>query len=155
MLERLRSRLGQPKAAGPQQLVRSFDPADKPISEDGLIVDAGGWRAEAGETRTIRLFEVPDPGVEQCLLAYRAQIKGANVEGRAYLEMWCRLPGGGEFFSKGFHDAVTGTTDWASFEIPFHLEKGQRPDLLKLNITIEGGGTIWIKDVELLQTPLR
>ena len=120
-----------------------------------MTADAAGWRVEAAETRTFRLFEVRDPGVEQCLLAYRAQIKGANLQERAYLEMWCRLPGGGEFFSKGFHDAVTGTTDWAHYEVPFRLQKGQRPDLLKLNVTIEGGGTIWIKDVELLQTPLQ
>jgi hypothetical protein len=155
MLERLRSRLGQPKPAGPQQQLRSFGPADQPISEDGLTSDAGGWRAEVGQTRTIRLFEISDPGVEQCMLTYRAQLRGANVQERAYLEMWCRLPGGGEFFSKGFHDTVTGTTDWAGYEIPFRLRKGQRPDLLKLNITVEGGGTVWIKDVELLQTPLR
>ena len=35
--------------------------------------------------------------------------------------MWCRLPGRGEFFSKGLHNKVQGTTDWASYEIPFFL----------------------------------
>jgi len=68
--------------------------------------------------------------------------------------MWCRLPGRGEFFSKGVDQAVEGTTDWVSCEIPFYLKKGQRPDLIKLNLAIEGSGKVWIRDVELLKTPL-
>ena len=60
----------------------------------------------------------------------------------------------GEFFSKGLHHSVKGMTDWASYETPFYLMKGQRPDLIKLNLVFEGAGTVWIKDVELLQTPL-
>jgi hypothetical protein len=41
-----------------------------------------------------------------------------------------------------------------SCEIPFYLKKGQRPDLIKLNLAIEGSGKVWIRDVELLKTPL-
>jgi len=93
--------------------------------------------------------------VEECMLTYRAQLKTKDVQGKAYLEMWCRLPGQGEFFSKGLHNAVKGTNDWASYEIPFYLKRGQKPDLVKLNLVIEGSGTIWIKDVQLLQTPLK
>ena len=69
--------------------------------------------------------------------------------------MWCRLPGHGEFFSKGLHQAISGTTDWGSYEIPFYLKKGQQPDLIKLNLAIEGKGKVWIKDLELLATPLQ
>jgi hypothetical protein len=89
------------------------------------------------------------------MLTYRAQMKTENLEGGAYLEMWCRLPGRGEFFSRGFQHNVRGTTDWASYEIPFYLKEGQRPDLLKLNVVVEGKGTLWLRNVELLQTPLR
>jgi hypothetical protein len=45
--------------------------------------------------------------------------------------------------------------DWGSYEVAFRLAQGQRPDLIKLNLAVEGAGTVWIKDVELLQTPLR
>jgi hypothetical protein len=93
-------------------------------------------------------------GVESCVLAYRAKLKTANVEGGVYLELWCRVPGRGEFFSKGLHDKLRGTTDWSSHEIPFLLKKGQRPDLIKLNVAFEGPGTAWIRDIELLHTPL-
>jgi hypothetical protein len=135
-------------------VVHTFGPSDKPLTVDGVTADQGGWRIEAREKQTVRLFEVPNPGVENCLVVYRARMKTAGLKGRAYLEMWCRLPGQGEFFSKGFYNAVQGTTDWASCEIPFRLEKGQRPDLIKLNVVVEGQETLWIKDVELLRTTL-
>jgi hypothetical protein len=76
-------------------------------------------------------------------------MKTEDLKGKAYLEMWCHFPEGAEFFSKGLHNAVDGTTDWASYEIPFFLEKGQRPDLIKLNVVLEGGGKVWIKDIRL------
>jgi WD40 repeat protein/predicted Ser/Thr protein kinase len=133
--------------------IRAFDPDEKPITRDGVTAEEGAWRIEAGQKRTVRLFEVSKPGVEDCTLAYRAKIKTRELQGKAYLEMWCRLPGRGEFFSKDFSHAVSGTTDWASCETPFLLEKGQRPDLIKLNLVVEGKGTVWIKDVELLKAP--
>ena len=77
-----------------------------------------------------------------------------DLKGKAYLEMLCRFPGQGEFFSKGLDNPVEGTTDWASCETPFFLKKGERPDLIKLNVVIEGKGTVWIKDVTVLKGPL-
>lgn len=108
---------------------------------------------DARANQVVRLFEIPAPDAEQCLLAYRATLKSEELTGRAFLEMWCRLPGRGEFFSRGLHQTLQGTTDWASYEIPFRLKKGQRPDLVKLNLVVEGYGKVWVKDVELLKTP--
>jgi len=45
---------------------------------------------------------------------------------------------------------LVGTDDWASYEIPFFLKKkAETPDLLKLNLNVEGAGKIWIKDVQI------
>ena len=155
MFSWLKSLFQQPEPAGPTERVRVFNPPDRPITQDGVTPTQDGWCIESHEKRTVRLFEIPEPGVEQCMLTYRTQMKTANVRGGVYLEMWCRFPWRGEFFSKGFHHKVNGTTEWASYETPFYLKKGQRPDLIKLNIVFEGGGTVWIKDVGLLQTPLK
>ncbi len=155
MLDWLRSLFRPPEPAGPPQRIRSFSPSDRPITQDGVTVDQNSWRIESREKRTVRLFEIPDPGVEQCILTYRVQMKTENVQGGAYLEMWCRFSGRGEFFSRGLHHKVKGTTGWASCETPFFLKKGQRPDLIKVNLVFEGAGTAWIKDVELLKTPLK
>jgi hypothetical protein len=125
------------------------------ITQDGVTTTQDGWCIESHGKRTVRLFEVPVRGIEQCILTYRAQMETADVQGGVYLEMWCRLPGRGEFFSRGFHHKVKGTTGWASYETPFYLKKGECPDLIKLNLVFEGSGVVSMKDVKLLKTPLK
>ena len=154
MLRWLKSLFSAPTPAGPPRVLRAFA-TDKPtITQDSIRAEQGAWRIDASGKQTIRLFEVEDPGVEQCLLTYRAELKAEGLMGRAFLEMWCRLPGRGEFFSKGYQQAVSGTVNWARYEIPFYLKRGQQPDLVKLNLAVEGAGTVWLRNIELLQTPL-
>lgn len=155
MFQWLKSLFKMPEPAGPPQKVRSFTVSDQPITRGSLVVDQDAWRAESKEKQTFLFFELPGPGLEQCILTYRAKLKTEDLQGRAYLEMWCNLPGRGEFFSKGFHHAVKGTNNWAVCETPFYLKKGQKPDLVKLNLVVEGRGKAWIKEIELLYTPLR
>ena len=155
MLNWIKSLFRVPESAGPPQPLRAFSTSERLITQDGVSVEEGGWRIESGQARTVRLFEAPDPGVERCIVTYRARMKTADLQKGAYLEMWCRFPERGEFFSKGLHHRVQGTTEWASYETPFYLRKGQRPDLIKLNVVTEGSGIVWLRDLELLQTPLR
>jgi hypothetical protein len=136
-------------AGGKTRRLKGFAATDPTITRDGVKSEQGGWRIDASEPRTVRLFELPKPAVEDGIITYRAKIKSEKLQGKAYLEMWCRVPGLGEFFSKGLQNPIQGTTDWSSYEIPFFLKKGQTPDLLKLNVNMEGKGTVWIKDVEV------
>ncbi len=131
------------------KVVRGFTTNDKPITQDDVTVDDGGWKLTAKATRTVRLFEVPTPNFAPGPFFFRAKLRTENVVGRTYLEMWNRFPGKGEFFSKGLDKAISGTNDWAEYEIPFLLKPGEEPDLVKLNVVIEGTGTVWIKDIEL------
>lgn len=148
----LRKKMGGGEPAGPPQTIKKFGETDRPITVDGVSWDQDAWRIEAGQAGSVALYEVHDLRAEACMLSYRASLKTLDAEG-AYLEMWCRLPGKGEFFSKGLNQTIKGTRDWSSFEIPFMLKQGQRADLVKLNLAFTGGGTVWIRDVELLQTP--
>jgi len=155
VLSRLKSLFKQPEPAGPPEMLRGFTVSDAPLTRDGVTVDGDGWRIEFDEERSLRLFEFTDPHVDQCILTYRAQARTQGAQGRVYIEMWCRLPGRGEFFSKGLQQAVKGTTEWSAHDTPFFLKAGQQPDLIKLNVVSEGSGTVWIKDVELLRTPMK
>ena len=150
----LRKKMSGGEPAGPPQMIKTFGANDQPITADGVSWDQDAWRIEAGEAGSVALFEVHDPAAEACTLSYRASLKTLDADG-VYLEMWCRLPGMGEFFSKGLNQTLKGTRDWSSNEIPFLLKRGQRPDLVKLNLAFTGSGTVWMRDVELLQTPLR
>jgi hypothetical protein len=150
----LQSLFKPPVPVGPPETIRVFTTADPTITADGIAVEDDGWVIDAQQSRIVRLFEVPAPGADQCLITYRAKMKSQDVTGRAFLEMWCRFGWRGEFFSKGFQQSVQGTTRWASYEIPFYLKKDQRPDLIKLNLVVEGVGKVWVKEIELLKTPL-
>jgi hypothetical protein len=155
VLERLRSRFKGPEPSGPPETLRAFRVSDQPIAESGVSVDEDAWRIDVDEAGSVPLFEVADPGIERSLVTYGAELKSADLEGGAYLEMWCRFPGRGEFFSKGIQQKVKGTTGWSSYQVPFHLKAGERPDLIRLNLAFEGAGTVWIRNVEVLRTPLR
>jgi len=143
--------------------LKTLTTANPTITKD-VAVDGGAWLAVCDKAQTFRLFEVPEPGVEDCTVLYRAQLKTENLRGQAYLEMWCRLPGRGEFFSKGLNQLLTGSNDWVSCQIPFFLKKGEQPDLIRLNLVVQavGGlfkkavaGKLWIKDVELVRQESR
>ena len=34
------------------------------------------------------------------------------------------------------------------------MKKGQTPELIRLNLIVEGRGVVWLKNIELLKTPL-
>lgn len=110
----------------------------------------GSLRYDVKAPTTIRLVEAKDPGVEAAVLYYRAALRVQDFEGKAYLEMWVRVPGMGEFFSKGFQSTLSGTSGWMSVEIPFVLREGQRADLVRLNVVADGTGTLWVDDLRLL-----
>ena len=102
----------------------------------------------------MRLYELGDIDVENARLIYQARLRTEEVSGQVYLEMWCHFPGKGQFFSRGLESPLSGSTEWTTEEIPFFLKKGQNPDDIKLNLVINGTGTVWIDDIRLLKGPL-
>jgi len=124
---------------------------DKEISSDGK----GSLKIIAVEPTVINLYEVRDLNIENARLLYQARVRTENVDGQVYLEMWCHFPGKGEFFSRGLQSPLTATTDWTTVETPFFLQKGQKPDYVKLNLVINGAGTAWIDDIRLIKGPLK
>jgi tRNA A-37 threonylcarbamoyl transferase component Bud32 len=128
--------------------LKAFTLTDPTVNKDMKVV-GDAWLLNSTQSQVMRLFELPVKQVDDCVILYRAKLKTENLQGRVFLEMWCRLPERGEFFSRGLDQVLVGTNDWASYEIPFFLKKGETPDLLKLNLNVEGAGKIWIKDVQI------
>lgn len=83
-----------------------------------------------------------------------AKVRSEALQGTSCIEMWCHFPGKGEFFSRALHDAVTATTGWTTQEAPFFLKKSEKPDIVALNLVIDGKGTVWIDDIHLVKGPL-
>lgn len=123
---------------------------DTEVSSDGR----GSLKITPQEPSTVHLFEVRDIDIEDARLLYQARVMTRDVKGQVYLEMWVRIPGKGEFFTRNVHTPATGSVDWMTMEAPFFLKKGQNPDLLKLNLVVNGTGTAWIDDIKLVKAPL-
>ena len=101
---------------------------------------------------TVCLGEVIGLDVENARLLYTAKVK-SDLDGVAFLEMWVHV-GGGQYFSRGMTDPIKGKSDWMSIETPFMFQKGQNPDLVTLNLVINGKGTVWVDDVVLSKVSL-
>ncbi len=123
---------------------------DTGVSSDGN----GSIRISANKPATILLYETGDVEAENARLTYRAKVRTEGVAGKVYLEMLCQFPGGGEYFSKGLGSPLTGTQDWSTVETHFILKPGENPDNVKLNLIVDGTGTVWIDDIHLIRGPL-
>jgi len=130
-------------------LTESNVSVDSTTSSDGTA----SLKITAPEPTTVRLFELGDLNVSNAKIVYRAMLRSKSLSGRAYLEMWVHFKDGGEYYSRGLDRPVTGNTKWVTEEIMFILEKGQNPDNVKLNLVIEGKGTVWIDDITILKGP--
>jgi len=124
---------------------------DQGISSDGK----GSLRISVKEPAVINLFEVRDISVEDARLIYQARIRTENLEGDAYLEMRCSFPDRRELMSRGRSSRITGTQDWSTQEATFYLARGMKTDGVKLNLVINGKGTVWVDDVRLTRAPLK
>jgi hypothetical protein len=132
-------------------VTRSDVELDTYISSDG----GGSLRIAANRPTVVRLFETGEIDVENARLGYQAKLRTENMQGKVYLEMWCHFPGKGEYFSRALDTPISGTVEWASQETPFFLKTGENPDNVKLNLVIEGSGTVWVDDIRLVQAALR
>ena len=148
---------------GSREIARfPLDSLDGVITRDGVSLDTtikveggGSLRVETNGPTVIRLFEVRGLNVDKARLAYRASVRTEKVKGKVYLEMWLRFQGQGEYFSRGLQNPLTGTNEWSTLETPFFLKKGDRPDMARLNLVVEGPGVIWIDDIRLICEPLK
>ena len=152
--------------ANPQRVVElkrfSLDNLQNVITQSGVEIDKeilaegeASLRITAKEPRIIELYDGGDIDVEAARLIYQAQLRTDSLQGKAYLEMWCHFPGSDKkYFSRALQSSFSGTTNWATVETSFLLPKGQNPDNVKLDLIIEGTGTVWMDDIRLLKAPI-
>ena len=145
------------------EIIKSFniDSLDGISSKDGVEFDEeitadgnGSLKISADGPISVELFQTGDIDLEDSILIYSAKVRTENLDGQAYIEMWCSFPEKGLYFSKALNSAMTGTNDWKIQETPFFLKKGENPDNVKLNLVVNGTGTVWIDQIELLKRPL-
>lgn len=153
---------GCSKTQAPVEELRRYplDSLDQVITRSGVEIDkedsfdgSGSLRVTVDEPTVVRLYETGDIDAENGRLIYQARLRTKDLEGQAYLEMWCHFPGNGEFFSRNLQTPLSGTNYWTVEETIFFLKRGENPDNVKLNLVIDGKGTVWVDDIRLLKGP--
>ena len=124
---------------------------DEKITSDGN----GSLRITTSKPITVRLYETGDIDIENARLIYQAKLRTEGLEGQVYIEMWCNFTGKGEFFSRALQSPLSGSNEWTSQETPFFLKNGENPDNIKINVVVNGKGTVWIDDIHLVKAPLK
>ncbi len=122
----------------------AFDPA---FSSDGK----GSLKVTVDQPATVNLFEVAAPGVENAKYIYRANVNMKDLLGDVNLQMVIHFKNGGEVNA---YQTVKGQGAWTPMEVFGIVQKGQKPDMVKLNLLISGQGSCWVDDVHLVQQPL-
>ena len=130
---------------------RSDVEIDKEVSYDGQ----GSLRISTVQRTVVRLFELRDIDMEEARLFYEAKIRTEDVDGLVYLKMWCHFEGKGEYFSQGLKSPLSGTNEWTTVQTTFTFRKGENPDIVNLQLVIDGSGTVWIDDIRLIKGPPR
>ncbi len=139
-----------PVDSSTEVLARKNVSTDSDISRDGN----GSLRIDVKGTQTHSLYRVGDIDLEEAFLVYQAALRTEDLQGEVFLEMTCFFQAKGEFFSRNYQFALSGTTDWTVRSTPFKLLAGQNPDVVELNIYVSGSGTVWIDEIKLLKRPL-
>ncbi|MBI2840330.1 MAG: hypothetical protein HYX75_18595 [Acidobacteria bacterium] len=127
---------------------------------------AGGTGGDAGtlEIRSVPnqpgpylIFTIENPGVTRTAYAIVGQVRCDGVEGTGYLEMWSHFPGGGAYFSRTLGEsgpmaALTGTSGWRPFVLPFFNSVGNPPpERLVISVFLPAGGAVFLSSLELVQ----
>ena len=130
------------RSVAPQPGV-SFDPA---ISTDGR----GSLRIDAtGERTVIELADVAPDAPKLPRVSYRAKLRGENVAGRAYLELWVKTTDDAEHTAQALHSQISGASEWSNHDATLYIPEGLAPKRTKLRVVIEGAGTVWVDSVTL------
>ncbi|HQU45985.1 MAG TPA: serine/threonine-protein kinase, partial [Pirellulales bacterium] len=106
------------------RFVRKIKPGEEPISADAKWA-GNEIEVTATEAGTVRLFELPLERIDRAAIIYRVSIKADDLASSAYAEMWTRVAGLGEFFSRGLDQKIHGTTNWVGVDVHAFLQKDQ------------------------------
>jgi len=130
-------------------LARSGLHLDETVTADGK----GALKITTDEAMVIPLYDTGDLDVENGFLLCDAQVRLDDCEGIVYLELLCNFPGRGEYYSRGFDHAASGTSGgWLPSRARFFLREGENPDNVRVNLVMTGPGTAWIDDIRFIAT---
>lgn len=124
---------------------------DAETSQDG----GGSLRVEADGGGRLRLYELDDVGPIEERLVYTGFLRSRDLDGTAFLELWCRPATGDPAFVRGLPTGVSGSSEWTPQVVGFtNPELCRGPVSVELNVVIQGSGTVWVDNLRLWSVPV-
>lgn len=104
------------------------------------------------------LFTIEQPAVTTDFYAVTGEVRYDQVAGDGYLEMWNHFAPEAAYFTRtlgtmGPMQKLSGTSDWRPFALPFNATgAGSHPARLVINAHLPGKGTVYLRNVKLVQS---
>ncbi len=164
----LQKRFGIPEPAEPFVLIRRFTPADSTITRGGIAIVGESWQIEAYDDNTqqlltstdplrnVILFEVAEPDVQECVFACQFNAKALDTEKAIKVSLGLRRPGQwGGMTTTSWSTGVLPAIDFKPYEARAHFKKEADAAKVQISVQFESSGILQIKDIELLQAPVK
>jgi len=161
-VEELDKRLAVPEPGEPFTLIRKFAIAEPTVTKGGIAVVGENLQIEAYDDnnqrflstteplRNVILFEIPEPNVQECVLACRFYAKALNSEKSINVRLGLK----GQW-TKSWAKGVSQTDDFWLYETRAHFKKETEPLLVQISVEFESAGILLIRDIELLQASIK
>ncbi|MDZ8094326.1 MAG: hypothetical protein RMZ42_20705 [Nostoc sp. DedQUE05] len=165
----LQKRFGVPEPAEPFMLIRRFTPADSTVTKGCIAIVGESWQIEAYDDnnqsfftnstdplRNVILFEVAEPDVQECVFACQFNAKALDTEKAIKVSLGFRRTGqwGGMTTTSWFTE-VSPTENFKPYEARAHFKKETDAAKVQISVQFESSGILQIKDIELLQAPVK
>ncbi|MBN3905636.1 MAG: hypothetical protein HWQ35_03360 [Nostoc sp. NMS1] len=164
----LQKRFGVPEPAEPFVLIRRFTSADSTVTKGGIAIVGESWQIEAYDDnnqllltstdplRNVILFEVAEPNVQECVFACQFNAKALDTEKPINVSLGLCRPGkwGGRT-TTSWATGVSPTLDFKRYEARAHFKKEVDAAKVQISVQFESSGILQIRDIELLQAPVK
>ncbi|MDZ8238142.1 MAG: hypothetical protein RMZ69_13365 [Nostoc sp. ChiQUE01a] len=165
----LQKRFGVPEPAEPFVLIRRFTPADSTVTRGGIATVGESWRIEAYDDndqrflttsteplRNVILFEVAEPDVQECVFACQFNAKALDTKKPIKVSLGLRRPGQwGAMTTTSWSTGVSPTENFKAYEARAHFKKEVDAAKIQISVQFESSGILEIRDIELLQAPVK
>lgn len=163
----LGKRLAVPEPVEPFALIHRFTPADSTVTKGGIALIRENWQIEAYDDNTQRLlnnteplrnvilFEVAEPNNQDCVLVCRFYGKALNTEKTIKVSLGLCRQGQWGTTTRSWFKEVSSTENFNAYEVRAHFKKETAPAKIQISVQFESSGILQIRDIELLQAPVK
>ncbi|RUT10171.1 hypothetical protein DSM106972_006660 [Dulcicalothrix desertica PCC 7102] len=164
----LEKRFGVPEAIEPFTLIRRFTTADSTVTQGGIAINGETWQIEAYNDgynqqlvniseplRSVILFEVVEPDVQECVLACRFYARALNTEKSIRVCLGFARKGQWGTTTTYRASSLTQSGDFQLYETRAHYKKETDSCKIQITVQFESSGILLIRDIELLQAAVK